>query len=576
LAKKPISLISAIGPCPTDATATPPSYVINEATTVASVYALSGFLTQAMYVSSSGTPNALAGVRNAFAARSNLVDFAGIVLLSTPGGNGTAPQGEINELANMLNLCVSTAIDPNGDCKTLFNLTVPPSTSNSSPQCNRARDTVCALRNIIDHPDNNVPAMYSTLNAQGGVYQPTRTGLPTNSDWTLVIPYGAPNLLPISGNVSPWFLAIDKEGNVWATAFGGKSVTEFGPQGNVRLVVGDATNKTSLYGLNFPTGIAIDHQNNVWVGNNDDTSTSPAGALSEFSESGGVASLAGQDGFMALTNAASVAVDVENTIWLLTTDALLCNFANPSGMPICDLNNPYSLTLPKTPGDRLSFGLAIDKDNHVWIASHPNATVVRVDASNPTNAATTIKIPIAPNPVNQSNMPIFLASNTVAAGNGNEVEIWASILQTDANGDGTGGGLVAFDESGNPLLDSTGRSIVISSTSFTAMTPTPAKDKLCLPRQLIFDGAETLWVANEAIGAAYCSNASLSHYDHTGQSLSTQGLAWGAFIDPQGIAIDPSGNIWIAESGGQFVAEVIGAAVPLHTPANPQHLGQRP
>jgi len=66
---------SAIGQCPASGTfiTTVPLIWIDEVTTVASVYALSGFMTDITHVGSSGTPLALTGIANAFATVSNLV-----------------------------------------------------------------------------------------------------------------------------------------------------------------------------------------------------------------------------------------------------------------------------------------------------------------------------------------------------------------------------------------------------------------------------------------------------------------------------------------------------------------------
>jgi streptogramin lyase len=515
-----IALISAIGPCPADPTATPPSYVINEATTVASVYALSGFLTD-----------------------------------------------------SILNSCVSSASSTSTGCRSLFLDATPPDANTWSTHCNAPQDTVCALRNIIDHPDHKVSELYD-LGARSGIFQPIRPGLPTNPDWTLVISYRAPNLVP---NVSPFFLAVDREGNIWATAFGGKSVTEFGPQGQVNLVIGDAANKTSFYGLSYPLGIAIDQRDNVWVGNNDDASTGKGGALSAFSKS---ISLGGQSGFPAPTNAPSVAVDAKGMIWLLTLDAQLCNFANSGlsgwnmGDSICDKapnTGPYNFFSGSNAGDRTSYGLAIDKDNYVWIASRPAKAVLKLDVSKPNQPVVLKPIQNVPSVLSG---PIFLASNTF----GGKTEIWVSNIAIDpATGDATGGSLVAFDQNGNQLLyPGTTQPIIINNVPIDSPQPYPARDTLCLPYQMIFDGAGTLWVANQAIGNAYCNNASLSHYDHNGQSLSRSGVAWGAFTDPEGIAVDPSGNIWVASGGSQFISEVVGVAVPVSTPLSPTSLSQRP
>ena len=99
-------LLAAIGSCP--ATGTTVVAQVNEVSTVAAAYAMAGFATDALHVSSSGTALAQAGIANAFANAANLVKLStGVALTTTPAGNGTVPQATINALANILSVCVN-------------------------------------------------------------------------------------------------------------------------------------------------------------------------------------------------------------------------------------------------------------------------------------------------------------------------------------------------------------------------------------------------------------------------------------------------------------------------------------
>jgi hypothetical protein len=103
-----LALMTALGQCPASGSfaASIPTVAINEVTTVASVYAISGFMTDLTHVSSSGTALANTGIANAFATVNNLVNIVtGSALATTPAGNGTVPQSTINTLANHRCLC---------------------------------------------------------------------------------------------------------------------------------------------------------------------------------------------------------------------------------------------------------------------------------------------------------------------------------------------------------------------------------------------------------------------------------------------------------------------------------------
>ena len=93
-----LALMAAVGQCPAanNIQTTVPFIWVNEVTTIASVYAVSGFMTDLVHVSSSGTTLAQAEIAQAFAAVNNLVNIAtGNALATTPAGNGTVPQAEI-------------------------------------------------------------------------------------------------------------------------------------------------------------------------------------------------------------------------------------------------------------------------------------------------------------------------------------------------------------------------------------------------------------------------------------------------------------------------------------------------
>ena len=82
-----LALMTNLGQCPASGSfaASIPTVAINEVTTVASVYAISGFMTDLTHVSSSGTALANTGIANAFATTNNLVDITtGNALALTP------------------------------------------------------------------------------------------------------------------------------------------------------------------------------------------------------------------------------------------------------------------------------------------------------------------------------------------------------------------------------------------------------------------------------------------------------------------------------------------------------------
>jgi hypothetical protein len=152
-----LALMAAFGACPegqTNFVSTVPYVSLNEVTTVAAVYALSGFMTDATHVGYAATPGALQGIANAFRTVTNLVDIAtGVARIQNIGGNGDVPQPEINSLANLLVTCVNS--DGTSGCAPLFSNA--PGLSGKPPT-----DTIVAALNIAHNPAANASGSPAT------------------------------------------------------------------------------------------------------------------------------------------------------------------------------------------------------------------------------------------------------------------------------------------------------------------------------------------------------------------------------------------------------------------------------
>ena len=199
--------MAALGQCPASGTlaAQLPNVSINEVTTVASVYALSGFMTDLTHVSSSGTPLSNTGMANAFANVNNLVNIVnGAALATTPAGNGTVPQAEINTLANILAACVNSTGAASTPCSTLFSTALNGST--------QPTDTVTAALNIAQNPGTGIAALYA-LGATTPPFAPALSAQP--NDFTIALTFTG------GGLNTPDSIAIDASGNVWAANYCG-------------------------------------------------------------------------------------------------------------------------------------------------------------------------------------------------------------------------------------------------------------------------------------------------------------------------------------------------------------------
>ena len=211
-----LALMAALGPCSTlDAS----RIVVNEATTVAAVYALSAFTSDYQHIGSqSASP---AGVVAAVATARDLVDVTtGLPRSHTVSGSGSDPQAKIDALANIVAGCAATAGSAPGDgslCDQFFQAINP-----RAAPAQRARNThqamIALARSGIGSADD--AALYR-LATTSVFYEPALAAPPT--DWTLPVNYRiAPDgALPDGQTVS-----VDNAGNIWIHN-GANGATEF-------------------------------------------------------------------------------------------------------------------------------------------------------------------------------------------------------------------------------------------------------------------------------------------------------------------------------------------------------------
>jgi streptogramin lyase len=380
-----IVLMAAIGACPdgeTNFASTVPYVFINEVSTVAAVYALSGFMTDSTHVSSAATPGALHGIANAFLTITNLVDLgSGTAFSQSVDGNGDVPQTEINSLANLLVTCVNS--DGTSACEPLFS--AAPSLDGTPPT-----DTLSAILNIAHNPGANAAALYaaSLITAP---FQPALTSAP--NDWTLAITFYASNM------DGPYFPAIDSIGNIWIPNYANSQLTLLSPTGDIL-----SGNGIGAGGLNLPYAIAIDSSDNAWI-----TNFGPPGAstVSKFSPTGAALTNtpyacssacffpsfdADQNLWISGSDHTTVLARGGNLIKQYATSAYDSGIAINSGGLAWTLGQPrslyrFNLAAPLTPvsefttvasGTELT-PLAIDSADNVWFVSNKNNAIGESD-----------------------------------------------------------------------------------------------------------------------------------------------------------------------------------------------------
>jgi hypothetical protein len=294
---------------------------MNELTTVATVWSLSGFMTGPVNIGAPTTNTN--GLTNAFVAINKVVNInTGLASGPALPTGATLPSTEINALGNILQNCINSAGGSASDttdghtngtpCGKLFYLT----TTSSAPT-----DTITAALNIAQHPSANV-AHLNDVQASSPAFSPALNVNAPPTDWTIAINYTG------GGLQNPQSIAVDASGNVWVTNPSGNGVTELS---NTGAAVTGSTGYTAGTSLSTPHGIAVDQNGYIWItnsGNNTITKiASGLGAYSTYSNNG-------------LDIPEGIAVDGANNIWVVNNGtSSLSGFTNAgSALP----NSPYS------------------------------------------------------------------------------------------------------------------------------------------------------------------------------------------------------------------------------------------
>jgi streptogramin lyase len=504
--------LTVLGSCP--ATGTFPSSTnlfIDEVTTVVSAYALAPFATDATHVSYSGTTLGLTGIANAFASVPNLVSLStGTAYTTTPNGNATVPQTTINTLANILAACVNSGSPSSTPCLLLLTGAKSGGTSGTTPT-----DSATAAINIAHYPAANASTLFLAQNGIGATFLPALAAAP--ADFTLQLNYTG------GGIAKPEGIAVDASGNVW--------VANYGSTGLTKILASGAFAPNSPFtggGLGLAAAVAIDASGNAWVGNISNST------LSKFTNTGtALSTLTGYfGGGIAAPDA--IAIDANGYVWVgnSTRGACVSEFT-AAGVAV-----PYTGSTRN--GCSATFGIAIDATGDIWAVNNDGSAITELSGTSTASPGGYLRA--AGNGGITSPVAVAIDSSShVWVANGNRGS--TSISEYNATSSGTN--LQAL--SGPAGISGGG---------------------LAVPYGVATDGAGNLWFANSA-------GPSLSEFNRAGSAVSPAATSTtnGGYVgsnpslsSPWAIAVDGSGNVWVADEGSSTVIQFYGIGSPVVTP----------
>jgi hypothetical protein len=602
--------LAVLGNCPNGATdagfgSTIRYVYVNEVSTAAAAIVFAPFTlptnNDATHIGTSSTN--LAGLTNAALLAGQLYDIQGSSISTSYAGeghiaraintnnNGIVPQATLDTLGNILAACVdsnntATTLGTTGtpsispQCTTLFtnatNTGIPTTATGTGVNAPGTQpfDTATAALNIARHPGGPPPASNSTsaafVNAlytlpSGNVpFTPNLTLQP--NDFTVGILYNQANN-PGTGNgsytVGAESLAVDKVGNVWFTTQPGKGNTssgylfEMSPLG----VISNVNFSSYLYGYVF-----IDSGQSAWAGSaltaNPITfvhatatsntypftttyaaaATTHPGSANAYSTYAGFGDASGNVYFTYGSNTGSRTGGGANYLTELANAATTPTGTFTAGLSLGGL----------TDGTDGVTHVAPDHYGGVYLDENAAGVLTRAAISNagiqpnwPVTAATTGCTALN-----------FIEQMAVDNGSNVFVPNYAS---------GSGAAIFYMPVASGNTACST---LTNSSTGATFAGPFGAA----------VDGNNNLWItnrgtANNGTSVVELSNAGASStaispttnyvptYETTGANALTPMLT-----GPLNIAVDPSGNVWTTNYGGNAIVEIVGVAAPTVTP----------
>jgi hypothetical protein len=571
-----LALMGYIGPCSSAGSQT--NLVINEATTIATVFAVSQFSSAAQAAQGSngvgassigsvsgttafnggnfGAPvgtvssggiltvtNTLsyAGLKNAFATAANLANVNTGQAGATANANATPSTAKLNTLANILASCVQTD-GVASDSALCSNLASATPTGVTPAGLNVPTDTVQIATYMALSPMNNVSTVFSNFTAPQSVFQAALSTAPF--DWTLSVNYTG------LGLNYPDDLAVDGKGQLWVVGNSGSmGLAGISPTG-VSLSGGSAYLTTSTPFSN-PTTVLVDNSGYIWVSNR----TQAANDLVEFNP----------------------ATPTTDTTYIANAQGT--TGCGPGGLtldPHLDLVFDCLLvSSPKYPLNAFQ--------NTTTSTSSPIYSATSATFSNPaTSSAATIGA-YALHSDASGNIWLPDYASTCAANEmvpsgftGSPALPTSYALTSSYPGTGTSGQDIAIDNAGNIWFDCSGN-YLNELPAGTSSTVAFSGGGLSSPHFMSIDGAGDIWVANSSsVTVNSTTYSTVSEFNNAGTAITpaTSSSNPGGFVVNTGtavaryLAIDGSGNVWVPDSvaSATQIAELVGVAVPVFTP----------
>lgn len=533
----------------------PSSVVINELTTIASVW------THAQFVDGTAIKGHALGLRIAAGNVPNLVDLAtgglGPVIQDPLNSSQTTTLATFNTLANLLAGALTRA---RGDaCDEFFAAATP--AGGTAPT-----DTLTAAQNVARYPSHHAQELFALLDEfypvpEGALWRdvpfvPYLSFAP--SAWTLSLVYAGGGLNSLGG------IAIDGEGNMWSdnnflggaqsTIWGqfGGGVSKIAPNGRPLSPMTVGFRGGGIDGPGF--GIAIGADDKVWA------TSLRAKTISVFDRNTGEP-LSPETGYNfdgRLGSMQGIITTPNGDVWALDNEE-----SQIVHLPGGDAAKGRILrrTVDDKPVDgalevKVPFHLAVDQQDRIWVTNSSD-TVTRFPADDP-GKAEQIKVGFVPRGVAIDSLGNAWVANCLGhPGTMKKLALVKNVLKSKVESH-RGSASKADDEAQiwvdlfNTVAKYPGGDVSMVRPDGTVLPPFDGGKSINVPWGIAIDGNDNVWVAN-AFGRSVIQlcGARLENCPpgaKTGDPISPPGGYIGGLQIITDVAIDPAGNVWVANN----------------------------
>ncbi|TWU32781.1 Virginiamycin B lyase [Novipirellula aureliae] len=539
---------------------TPPEIVtINELTTVASVW------TGAQFLEGTVLSGDALGLQIAAGNVPNLVDLEtgglGSVIEDPLNSSETTTLAKFNTLGILLTACITEKPDA---CNKLFAAATPP--GGAAPT-----NTLSAMQNIARYPSHNADRIFGLLDE----FYPVPAGkrwrevalIPylnfAPSAWTLSLVYSGGGYNGVGG------IAIDGEGNMWSSnnfLVGGQTtifdwvgggISKFAPNGKPLspMITGYRGGGVDSAGW----GIAVSGDDKVWV-------TSIIGStISVFDRKSGKP-LSPDSGYNfdgKLGAMQGIMISPNGDVWTLDNDHSWIVHL-PKGDP--SKGRIYGQVVDGKPIDgtlqlKKPFALAIDQQDRIWVTNSGSNTVTRFPASDP-GKAVEFEVGYSPHGIAIDSQGNAWVANSIGhIGIREKLAFVEEKLKAKfGSHDGS-----ASERAAKEWIDLweisdkfPGGDVSMIRPDGTMLGPFNAGKTMNGAWGISIDGNDNVWVSNSmshnlsqlcGVRTETCPPGL-----KTGDAISPKGGYIGGLQTITGVAADPAGNVWVANSWDQTLA----------------------